>query len=201
VRDLSHPIEDGMPVYPGDPPVSVEPYAKIDTDGYRVTALGLGSHAGTHVDAPSHLEPDGDTLGDYDVDDFRFDARVVHVDPGARGIVEPNAIPDTDADIVVFATGWSDLWRTGKYRDHPALAPETARVLAERGQHVGIDAPSVDPPESEAFPAHHHLLGSGSLILENLTNLAGLPERVTIHAYPLSVDADGAPARVVADVE
>ncbi|QDX41418.1 cyclase family protein [Salarchaeum sp. JOR-1] len=200
LRDCSHPIEDGMPVYPGDPAVGVEPAATMDADGFRVHRLALSTHAGTHVDAPSHLEPGGATLGEYGVEAFRWDARVVHCAPGRNGRIELGDVPEAGgADAVVFATGWSDHWGTDEYREHPALTRDAAARCADFEYHVGVDCPSVDPSESAAFPAHHELLGAGGLILENLTNLAGLPERVTLHAYPLPVDADGAPARVVAE--
>lgn len=198
-RDLSHPIEDGMPVYPGDPAVSVDTAADFDVDGYRVSRLELGTHTGTHVDAPSHLERDGATLGDFAPTDFEWDARVVHLDPDARGEIRVDAVPQGDADAVVFATGWSDHWSTDRYRDHPHLTTDAAARCADRGLHVGLDVPSPDPPDSAEFPAHHELLGKNCLILENLTNLAGLPERITLHAYPLPVDADGAPVRAIAD--
>jgi len=189
-----------MPVYPGDPEVTVEPAATMESDGFRVHRLALGTHTGTHLDAPSHLEPDGATLGEYEVEAFRWDARVVHCDPGAGGRIRASDVPDFgDVDAVVFATGWSEHWGTERYRAHPALTPDAAARCADADIHVGVDCPSVDPAESEAFPAHHELLGAGSLILENLTNLAGLPERATLHAHPLPVDADGAPARVVAE--
>ncbi len=189
-----------MPVYPGDPAVSVEPAATMEADGFRVHRLALSTHAGTHLDAPSHLEPDGRTLGEYDIEAFRWDARVVHCDPGRDGSIREGDVPAADgADAVVFATGWSEHWGADEYREHPALTPDAAARCAREGYHVGVDCPSVDPAGSAAFPAHHELLGAGRLILENLTNLAGLPERVTMHAYPLAVDADGAPARVVVD--
>lgn len=189
-----------MPVYPGDPAVEVEPAATMEADGFRVHRLALSTHAGTHLDAPSHLEPDGATLGAYGIDDFRWDARVVHCDPGAGGQIRANDVPAADgADAVVFATGWSDHWGTERYREHPALTPDAAARCSDFAYHVGVDCPSVDPAGSAEFPAHHELLGAGSLLLENLTNLSGLPERVTLHAYPLPVDADGAPARVVAE--
>lgn len=189
-----------MPVYPGDPAVEVEPAATMTADGFRVHRLALSTHAGTHLDAPSHLEPDGATLGEYGVEAFRWDARVVHCDPGREGWIREGDVPEAgDADAVVFATGWSDHWGTERYREHPALTPDAAAQCAGFEYHVGVDCPSVDPAGSEAFPAHHELLGDGRLILENLTNLADLPERVTLHAYPIPVDADGAPARVVAE--
>ncbi|KAB1188069.1 MULTISPECIES: cyclase family protein [Haloferax] len=204
--DLTRRVESGMPTYPGDPPVSVEPHAEFDTDGYRVSHLELGSHTGTHVDAPAHTEPNGRTLDTYSVEDLRFTAHVVecrHI--GANGFVTPDAIPSElskDVDFLVFRTGWEDEWGTDRMTDHPALAPETGRVCADRGVSVGIDALSPDPTGGDGIPVHHAVLGSGNVIVENLCGLQALPadRPVDLFVMPLRVDADGAPARAVAEV-
>ncbi|WP_129116417.1 cyclase family protein [Halegenticoccus tardaugens] len=205
--DLSHELEAGMQTYPGDPAVRARPHATFAANGHRVTALELGSHAGTHVDAPSHTEADGRTLGDFPLDVFCLSARVVDVRGLApRSPIEPDRLPgSTDADALVFRTGWDVHWGTDRYLDHPYLAARTAERCAERGCHVGVDALSVDPTpsanaaddEPSGFPAHHALLGADRLVVENLTGLDPLPERFELRAYPLALDADGAPVRAV----
>jgi len=71
---------------------------------------------------------------------------------------------------------------------------------------VGIDAPSPDPAPTEragpdgpeGLPAHRALLGVDRLIVENLTNLAGL-DRPTVRGFPLAIaGGDAAPVRAVA---
>lgn len=224
-RDLSHDLTSGDP-YPGDPPAALEPVATMAADGYRVAELACSTHAGTHVDAPSHLLADGASLGDFDVSRCRYDATVVDCSGlGRRDAITADRVPAVDGsrdaekdyegrsqettvpELLVFRTGWSDHWGEPSYFDHPYLTAEAARRCVERGFTVAIDAPSVDPTpteraaadEPDGYPAHEVLLGADSLILENLTNLAGLPERFTVHAYPLPVDADGAPVRAVAE--
>jgi kynurenine formamidase len=200
--DLTRRVETGMPTYPGDPEASVEPHATFEGSGYRVSRLELGTHTGTHVDAPAHTEADGRTLDAFDVEDFRFDARLVDCrDVDAGGLIRPDALPDDDgADLLVFRTGWEDEWGTARMTDHPALAPETARDCARRGVSVATDALSPDPTGGDGVPAHHAVLGAGGLILENLCNLDAVSDRFALLAFPLRVDADGAPARVVARV-
>ena len=216
VRDLTRPVETGMPTYPGDPPVSVESHATHERDGYRVSALRLGSHAGTHVDAPAHTEASGRTLGSYPAETFAFDARRLDCrDVGARGVIGRSRLPDADAlagvDLVVVDTGWADEWGTDLMVDHPSLSRAAAASCASNGCHVATDALSVDPTRVETdagndtndgepagVPAHHAILGRGRLIVENLTSLDGLPARFELRAYPLALDADGAPVRAVA---
>lgn len=208
LRDLSHGLTSGDP-YPGDPPATVSPHATMAEDGYRVAELACSTHSGTHIDAPAHLVPDGATLGEFEIGEFRFDARVVDcTEFGSRAAIPGAAIPPADdsADLLVVHTGWSNHWGEDAYFDHPYLSADAAAACVERGFAVGLDTPSVDPTPTEnvrdeepaGHPAHEELLGAGTLILENLTNLGGLPGRVTVHAYPLPVDADGAPVRAVA---
>ncbi|MDS0294680.1 cyclase family protein [Halogeometricum luteum] len=203
--DLTRRVESGMPTYPGDPAVDVTPHATHGADGYRVSRLELGTHAGTHIDAPAHTEADGATLGSFDVDRFRFDARLVDCrGVGANGEIGPNAVPERDGngdeerEMLVFRTGWETEWGTDRMTDHPYLAPKTAERCADRGFHVGTDALSPDPTGAESVPAHRALLGSERLIVENLCNLGSVPERFELLALPLRVDADGAPVRAVA---
>ncbi|WP_313690773.1 cyclase family protein [Halorarum halobium] len=220
LHDLTRPIEDGMATYPDDPSVAVSPHARMDADGYRVSELRLGTHAGTHVDAPSHVLAGGASLGEFDPEAFRFDAHVVDVsDLGARAEIPAEAVPATTADLVLFYTGWAAHWGTDRYRAHPYLSRRAAERCAGRGLAVGLDCFGPDPtplapgfvvetdrdddaePDLDGYgtPAHRALLEKGCLILENLVELDGLPERCSVTAHPLSVDADGAPARVVAE--
>ncbi|ADQ66784.1 kynurenine formamidase [Halogeometricum borinquense DSM 11551] len=213
--DLTRPVETGMPTYPGDPDVAVTPHATQEADGYRVSRLELGTHTGTHIDAPAHTERDGATLDSFDAERFRFDARLVDCrGVGANEAIGSEAVPETDAEMLVFRTGWEAEWGTDRMTEHPYLAPETAERCADAGYHVGIDALSPDPTggneasdgdadghsDESGVPAHHALLGAGLLIVENLTNLGAVPERFELLALPLCVDADGAPVRAVARV-
>jgi kynurenine formamidase len=207
MRDLSHEFGTGLP-YPGDPAASVSEHATMAADGYRVTELGGSTHSGTHVDAPSHLLADGASLGAFAPEEFRFDAHIVDcTDCGEREPIPAARIPETDANLLVFHTGFAARWGDESYFDHPYLTEAAAERCATQGCAVGLDAASPDPTptenasgdEPEGYPAHRALLGADCLLLENLADLSGLPERVTVHAHPLPVDADGAPARVVAE--
>lgn len=209
-RDCSHSLTSEAAVYPGDPPVERTPHATHDEDGYRVTRLELGTHSGTHVDAPSHTEPDGRPLDSFPIETFAFDALLVDCrgkDP--RTPIERDDLPKpTDDDLLVFHTGWDAHWETDTYFDHPYLTRQTAAWCAGHDYHVAIDALNVDPTptdeasddEPDGVPAHHELLGTDHLIVENLRNLDGLPEKFRLSAFPLAVEnADGAPLRAVAE--
>ncbi|MEV4833801.1 cyclase family protein [Nonomuraea sp. NPDC049486] len=205
--ELSVPIVTGMPVYPGDPEVTIEPALIAGRDGVNVLAVHLGSQSGTHVDAPFHLD---DTLPDLDELPLeRFVGPAVTVD--ARGLapgaaIGPGLFRGELGRIVLVATGWSAHWGTPAYLDHPHLTEEAARLLVERGvRTVGIDALSVDPTPAEDFPAHRVLCGAHAVIAENLTGLGRLLDAqaagraVEVSMLPIRLaGADGAPVRAVA---
>ncbi|WP_321168664.1 cyclase family protein [Halorubrum distributum] len=221
-RDLSQPIERGMPTYPGDPEVTLAPDATHEADGYATSELRTGTHAGTHVDAPKHTLPEGEAIDERDVGRFAFEARLVDCRPLIpREPIAPDALPDPDAldrdvDLLVLRTGWGSHWGTERYRDHPYLTAAAAERCRAAGVGVGLDTFGPDPTptaggedgslaaasddEPDGTPAHDVLLGDSLPIVENLRGLDGLPHRFRIYAFPLRLrGADGSPVRAVAE--
>jgi kynurenine formamidase len=206
MRDLSHPIRSRMQVYPGDPGVDLAPALELERDGAAVTALHLGSHTGTHVDAPAHTIPGGRTMDRVALEELVGEALVIRVagldDRATIGVDELGELPVRVPAIVVIDTGWAAHFGSERALRHPALGVEAARLLVERGMRVlGVDTLSPDPTDAAGtteFPVHEVVLGSDGLIVENLTGLDGLPPRVRIGVFPLRLAGDGAPARAVA---
>ncbi|MGW1807242.1 cyclase family protein [Streptomyces sp. NPDC002078] len=215
--DLSVPIVTGMPVYPGDPQVTVSPALRAPADGVNVLALHLGSQSGTHVDAPYHVDDAWPRLDELPPD--RFAGRAVVADvrglPARSPITEALLAPALDAltatpgALLLLATGWSEHWGSDAYLDHPWLTPGAARAVVETGARtVAVDALSVDPtpqpsdPDADhGLPAHRVLCGAGGVIAENLTGLDRLvgAEAVEVFLFPLLLPgADGAPVRAMA---
>lgn len=212
-----------MPTYPGDPDVTLAPDATHEADGYATSELRTGTHAGTHVDAPRHTVPDGESIDDQDVRRFAFDARLVDCRPlEPREAIAPDVLPepsglDADADLLVLRTGWESHWGTDRYRDHPYLTAAAAERCRAAGVGVGLDAFGPDPTptaddeadgesirddEPDGTPAHDALLGDSLPIVENLCGLDGLPDRFRLYAFPLRLrGADGSPVRAVAEWE
>ena len=108
-------------------------------------------------------------------------------------------VPRRVPQIVVVDTGWASRFGTDAALEHPALDPDAAAELLRRGMRLlAVDTLSPDPTGGDGFPVHDVVLGGDALIVENLTGLEGLPERVRIGFFPLPIDADGAPVRAVA---
>jgi len=209
MRDLSHPLRTGMQVYPGDPSVELSPALELERDGAAVTSLHLGSHTGTHVDAPAHTVAGGRTMDLVALEELVGDALLIHVaalaDRATIGIDDLGDLPERVPSIVVVDTGWARHFGTERALRHPALGADAARLLVERGMHVlGVDTLSPDPTDAAGtteFPVHEVVLGGDGLIVENLTGLDGLPSRVRIGVFPLRLAGDGAPVRAVAFID
>ncbi|WP_309065560.1 cyclase family protein [Microbacterium sp.] len=208
LRDLSHPIRDGMMVYPGDPAVSVGPALTLAADGVAVARIGMGSHTGTHVDAPAHTVPGGRTMADVHLDELVGDAVVLRVPTAAEGrpygwdeLVCEGGVPPELPPIVIIDTGWARWFGGERALRHPFLRPDAVRELMRRGMRVlGVDTLSPDPTDAASvdFPVHEVVLGGDGLIVENLRGLEDLPPRVRVGFFPLRLDGDGAPVRAVA---
>lgn len=209
--DLSVPLRSGMPVYPGDPEVAIEPALTVTGAGVNVLRVHMGSQSGTHVDAPRHID---DALPALDAVPLeRFTGPAVVID--ARGLAPRTAIGAeafegrvAPGQIVLICTGWSDFWGTDDYLGHPFLSVRAARYLVDAGvRTVGIDALSVDPTPAHDIPAHLVLCRAHAVIAENLTGLAAVlaaqeaGDTVEASLFPLHIPgADGAPVRAVARI-
>jgi len=200
--DVTLPLVDGMPSYPGDPVVSVGPYARIaDGAPVNLTVVTLGSHAGTHLDAPRHLfdgAPGVDRIG---LEALLGAARVAEL-PGA-GPLEAGAIRPLlggGCRRLLLKTRNSARPPAERYLPgYAALTPDAAGCLAEAGLLLlGLDGPSVDGSDARDAPVHRILLQAGVAILENLA-LAGVPAgEYELLCLPLLLpEADGAPVRAV----
>ncbi len=212
VVDLSRPLRTGMTVFPGDPAVSIETAATLEEDDFRVSALHLGSHSGTHLDAPSHSVAGGVAVDGLALDRLIAPLRVLRArDRAAHALISwaelaPQAGDVRPGDAVVVETGWSARFDDADATDHPALAPEVAEHLLARGVTViGVDALSPDPSRAGEdglwrLPVHELVLGAGGIIIENLVNLDRVPASgAELLALPLSLPGvDGSPVRAVA---
>ncbi len=204
--DLTHVIEPGMSVFPGDPVPEAETLATCANDGYRLTKFTVGSHCGTHADAPAHVYCDGRTLDCFPVDFFMGSATIV--DCRDVSVITADALPTAasllkSVDFLLFMTGWSQYWGTPQYETgYPVLSDEAADVIVQLGcRGVGFDTLGPDAPDDVTLKNHRALLASGNcILLENLTNLDKC-RRGTFNfaAYPLPWEnADAAPVRAVA---
>jgi len=202
VIDVSVPIRPGMHAYPGDPVPAVEPVRRIARgDVCNLSLLTMGSHTGTHVDAPYHFLADGPRLGDVGLERMVGEALVA--DLRGRAAVDAGALRDVPlrpGDILLCRTDNSWRWeRPGFQQDFTYLTEDAAARLVALGVHaVGMDYLSIEQFGSSGFPVHHRLLGAGVFVIEGLDLRRVEAGRYTLVCLPLKMpDLDGAPARAV----
>ena len=204
IIDVSRPIFTGMAIYPRNPPVEITPARSIARgDSSNVSALALGSHTGTHVDAPLHMAEGAAGVDELSLDPFIGPAIVVRIADDVRAIDarHADALDLQRGERVVFRTRNSARFaETGKFEeDFTYLAPEGAAALVARGVAlVGVDALSVEQYHAGHHRAHDTLLQNGVAIIEGLDLHAVEPGRYELLCLPLRIrHGDGAPARVV----
>lgn len=198
IIDLSHPIQSNMPVYPGDQEVVISTEKTWENDGFRLSSLLSSLHAGTHIDAPSHLTESDGVMSNLALTSFI--GRGVLVDVRNCESIELKHIMTLDiseGDIVVFMTGWSMHYGKNQYYEHPALSEELAEFLVmKKIKMIAMDMPSCD---HDPYPVHKILMKGNILIAENLCNCEALLNcRFEVYAIPLKIEAEASLARVFA---
>jgi arylformamidase len=192
IIDLTYPLSSGLAQQPGDPPFTSSLARSHHVDGYEVTQLCLGSHTGTHIDAPRHFFPEGATIDAFPLS--RLMGRGVVLD--CRQAAEPRSLGRIREQLrlsPLVQQGIALLWTEGAH-----ISLDMAHLLREAGAGlVGTDAPSLD---TDPYPVHRLLLASGVLIVENLRGLHRLGVGAVDCAFlPLALTGtDGAPIRAVA---
>ncbi len=201
--DISTPLEDGMAVWPGDPPVRVTRFLDLGRgDPCTVSHLSLGAHAGTHVDAPLHVLPGGAPVDAMPLDATVGPARVI-------AIRDPRSVEPAELAEHALARGERVLLRTRRPDRRPVdapldpvsvpVSPAAARFLVERGvRTVGVDSLSVGGVGPEGDETHRTLLGAGVWVVEGLDLSAVAPGDYELICLPLRLaGAEGAPARAL----
>lgn len=199
--DLTHIVSDNMPVFPGDTPVQLKSIVTVEEYGVANHMLTGSLHMGTHIDAPGHFIAGDKKITDFSISTFIGPAVCIDA-RGKQEIGIDTVINKVSAhDIVLFYTGFDvHYFQKNYFYDYPILSQECAQYLVDMHvKMVGLDCPSVD---KAPYVIHKLLLGNEILIIENLTHLEKLLPCRTIEliAFPLNIDAHGAPARVVAKI-
>lgn len=199
--DLSVVINNKLPVYPGDPQVKVAEVAILAVEGYNDHSVHLGTHAGTHIDAPFHMVHGGKTLDAFPVSKFVGRGCYISAPGGKFDLAAVKAAGVQAGDIVLFHTGLSDNMADPAYFENsPSIPEDIAEYLAEKKVNmVGMDMCGPDEPP---YAIHKILLQKEVLIIENLVGLENLAgKKCRVFALPLKLAVDGAPARVIAEIE
>lgn len=206
IIDLSWDIVGQMPVFTGDPGVDIITYEKYYQTGYCVSQLIIGTHAGTHVDAPMHKCENGKSIDIIPIESFIGKALIAdfsYLRPGDE--ISPGDLTRYENDIkkcsiVLLKTNWSEHYGlTDFFNRFPGISYEAACWLANQDiSLVGFDSPSVSA--TEHVKIHEVFFSRDIMIVESLCHLKLIREKfVQFFAVPLKIKgADGSPARAFA---
>jgi len=173
VIDISMELNEETPIYEGDPRFSRDVWRTIRADGYVLSKLRMGTHTGTHVDAPQHFLERGKSVCEISV--HRFIGRCY-----------------VTSDIRNIPVGYERVLINSR-RGGGRLTPDEAEMLVnKRVRLIGTDRLSIGEDK-----VHKILLTGDCMIIEGLV-LNGVEDgEYTLSAAPLKMDTDGSPIRAV----
>lgn len=199
--DLSHVFEDGMPGIrmPGPDGASVELTARIrpfmthaqSQANYRgkaafgLTEISFHTSIGTYLDSPHVRWPERRDIGALAIEELVLPGvaldltRATPDRPAQPADIESTVAAGHDlaGSAVLCRFGWDRFWGQEAYRRYPFLSREALRWLIARGARlVGVDTVNIDDSADLERPAHSWLLERDIFIVENLRNLAALPQ-------------------------
>ncbi len=204
IYDISVPVSPDMPVWPGDPQVSIERVAKIeDGANANVSRIAMSVHTGTHVDAPFHFLSEGSTVEHLPLDLLTGPAYVLDL-PGVNVITSSElrdaGIP-ADTLRLLIRTANSVYWKESGstfQTGFTGINADGAEFLVNLGvKLIGMDYLSV-APYKQSRPTHEVMLKAGVVIVEGLNLSEILQGYYTLYCLPLKLaGCDGAPARAI----
>jgi len=194
--------------------VAFEPLGTIAKEGRNTHRITLGTHTGTHMDAPYHFLQDSFKIDEVGIDLFIQPCALLNFTDKKEGM----EITDKDLDrfghlfdkvqAAAIFTGWSKKWMTPDYYGlWPSLTEGAAHYLLKKSIRVlAMDVPSPDSAKmiqtGMDSPVHRILMKKGVILVEYLTNLDKIDKEIfTLYAFPLKLKGlDGSPARVIAEI-
>lgn len=205
--DVSVAIDPAkLPVYPGDAPAKFKTLLSYDKgDKLALSGLDMGTHTGTHIDAPLHFIQGGVSIDKVSLDQLNGPAIVIECSRDAAIIdaAELNKHPEwRKAKRILFKTrnSYENIWDKKEFdKSFVAFAPDAAKLMADAGvQVVGIDYLSAEKFGAAEPLAHRALLGQGTAIIEGLDLRPAKAGEYELLLLPLKVvGLEGAPARAI----
>ena len=200
IIDLTHPIVKGMPVYfPWHPATDWIQTANYKEHSCVVHQLTIGSHTGTHIDAPSHIFEGMHNIDEYELSLWYSEAQILDFAPRhANQTITGSEMAQREVKEgigVILRTGWEIYFGDqGYYKTYPGLSSEAGEILIRKNvKYLAADTPF-------SMDIHRLFLSRGKPLITNLRNLGQLHRSVVrLIAAPLLIKGgDGAPARVLA---
>lgn len=202
VYDITIPLDAATHIWDDGTPPRLETVLHLDRgDECTVTSIAMGSHSGTHVDAPAHFQPGGATVDLIAADVLVGPALMVeHAGEGHISAADLVAmgVDGRHQRVLVKTVRNRDFYESEAFRrDFVALDESAAGLLVEMGVRlVGVDYLSIEAYESADSPVHRALMRAGVVVLEGADLRDVPPGEYLLACAPLKMTgAEGAPAR------
>jgi len=184
VIDISRELFQSS-VYPGDPKPGKIPFLSIEKgDICNLTILSMGSHTGTHLDAPSHFYKNGKSMEKLDLVKCVGECKVVCLTGKITNEVMTKALQDGTKRLLI--------------KGNVEFTLEAAQVCSKMQTFlIGVESQTVGI-EGTQVPIHRELLGNEIVILEGLVLDHVMEGQYILAAQPLKMEGlDGSPVRAV----
>ncbi len=223
VVDLTHPLDENIPIWPGDPEFKLASQASYEKDGYLTNRMAVGEHSGTHWGTPNTFIKGGRSADMFTPEELVVPAVVIdiraiacHDRDYSLTVKEVTAWERANGrislgSVVILFTGWQEKWKEpraffGMDDDNamhwPGFGKDAVNhMIQERGiAGLGTDTHGADPGKDGEFKASSAIYGADGMVLECLTGLDRLPASgatLVIGGLPIT-KGTGSPARVLA---
>lgn len=198
IIDISLPIYEGMPVYPNNPEVKINP---LKTPTSFISEIAFGSHTGTHLDVPRHIFEDGLPVDQIKLEQLVGPVRVLDMTHCPKAITAEDLKKDNiqKEERILVKTENSIRGFKEFYPDYIYLDGDAAEFLAQQKIILfGIDSLSVKQKGNPDIRPHTELLKNNIVIIEGLDLSKAEPGNYNLFCLPLKfVGLDGSPARVI----
>ncbi|HXX96055.1 MAG TPA: cyclase family protein [Candidatus Bathyarchaeia archaeon] len=207
--DLTLEITSDMITFPGYPMPTFIKWSNFETQGYVSETMFLSTHTGTHMDAPFHFDPNGQSIDQVEIERYVCNnAILLKIQKDSNQMISSDDIIRSskceikEKDTIVFSTGWEKrIKQKDNYiNNNPGLSKDAAEFLVEKKVNaVAIDCPSIDKGTDSGLVVHKTLLSNQILVIENLCNLYRFNnQRFTLLITPLKLaGASGSPIRAI----
>lgn len=191
--DITVPLKENTKVYPGDPEFKINRIFTVEKDGFNLCSLSLGTHTGTHIDAPLHFFNTKESIADLELKYLITNALVADVS-GLNSIDEKfiSGLNLEGINSILFKTNGKDIY----------LTESGAKYITSNGILItATESLDIEDETNNDFTVHKTLLSNNVLIVENIDLSRIKPGNYKFYCFPLKIEnADGSPVRAVLEL-
>jgi kynurenine formamidase len=191
IIDLTKVLDENLYIYAedgySDPPLRIEPWCAVQSQGYKVSRVSMGTQCGTHIDAPSHFVEGGADLGALPVEALMGKYFLLDLDEVVRN---GKTKFDYQQEPILFLKSNSGI----------EISEDVFNSLLALPCRVWVIIYDISISGRDIFYFNRTLAEAGKYLVENIDESAAMQVKSggEIFALPLRLTStSGAPCRVV----